>query len=786
MTKEIGGLKEDSFLQTELKLAQDLKQCCDAEGKEINPFMSAPILNEIGLIYRKRSPDKLSLIRSAVLLNASVARQSYNAKFQNDVKEVCSYLLQVAGAHDQKADLVEFSKNVEIQIQQMRNGVKEKLAQLTEIPYEIPDNEFNKLAENKIEIVEGLQNMITEKYKSIMEYVSSECQKTMGTPPCRFNVTGMGSLARGEITPYSDFEHIILLEEGVQHKSGYEKILEYFRWFSVIFHFIIINLQETIVPSVTIPSLNNSTDPEHNWFYDFYTTRGVSFDGLLVHACKFPLGRTQKTKKKPWTTELIKPVSEMLQYLDFEVALENGYHLNEVLKETCFVFGNNRVYSEFVQGRCKVQNNDNEAHQRQRMKQLEEDLDNFNVIKMNNLSSASSCNIKRMVYRSISLFISTLGHLYEVATCSTFKTIRQLRQRGAIKDEVARGLLFALAVACEVRLKLYTAKRRQEDNLHKGETLRDWVPDLRTQVVTIVGERSMVECLTTAHKLQMFLSDMESSRGFLQDRQLTLVSSFYIKPIVLSTLNLHNRVIEEWLIRKKQSYPNQYLEALACFNVGVAFSQLEKFEEALEVWKGLENQLQQNPLLNAQHLRQKSYCLFNLRKWKEVIEHTNKAKLEIASWDILDYDVKQALYSTAGAAKCRSGLFREALSEFRDFFKCPLDKTIPSNHQNTALSLVYVGRCLLELGKADSAIHKGREVLELSKQIKSIAVMDSYRLLSRCYHSKQKYKKSLEYCEKELEGRNETIDLSNNDPQGIVDVKRRIEECKEKLGYYNA
>ncbi|XP_076811777.1 uncharacterized protein LOC143458789 [Clavelina lepadiformis] len=782
MAKEIGGLKEDGFLQTELKLAQDLKQCCDAEGKEINPFMSAPILNEIGLIYRKRSPDKLSLIRSAVLLNAAVARQPSNAEFQNDVKEICSYLLQVTGAHKTKTDLVKISKQVKVKIQEMRKETKEKLGLLNEIPYEITDVQFNKLAEQKIKIVEGLQNMITEKYKSIMEYVSSECKNIMGTPPCRFNVTGMGSLARGEITPYSDFEHIILLEEGVQHKSDYEKILEYFRWFSVIFQFIIINLQETIVPSVTIPSLNNSTNPKHNWFYDFYTTRGVSFDGLLVHACKFPLGRTEKTKKKPWTTELIKPVSEMLQYLDSEVALKNGYHLNEVLKETCFVFGNKRVYSEFVQGRCKVQDNDREAHQRQRMKQLEEDLDNFNVMKISNLSSASSCNIKRMVYRSISLFISTLGHLYAVTTCSTFKTIRQLRKREAIKDEFARGLLFALAVACEIRLKVYMAKGRQEDNLNKGETLREWVPEMTTQVVTIVGERSMVECLTTAFKLQAFLSDTESGQLFLQDAQL----SFCLKLIVLGILKLHNLVTKEWLNCKKQFCANENLEAFACFYAGDAFLQLSKFEEALEVWKGLENHFHQNPFLNAQFLRQKSYCLFSLGKWKEVIEHTTKAKLEIPSWDILNYDLQQALYSVAGAAKHRSGLYQEALSEFRDFLKCPLDKTVPSNHQNTALSLVYVGRCLLELGKADSAIHKGREALELSKQIKSIAVIDSYRLLSRCYHSKQKYKKSLEYCENELESRNETIDLTNNDPQGIVDVKRRIEECKEKLGYYDA
>ncbi|CAK8686490.1 unnamed protein product [Clavelina lepadiformis] len=719
MAKEIGGLKEDSFLQTELKLAQDLKQCCDAEGKEINPFMSAPILNEIGLIYRKRSLDKLSLIRSAVLLNAAVARQPSNAKFQTDVKEVCSYLLQLAGAHRNKTDLVTISKQVKVKIQQMRKEAEEKLAILTEIPYEITDNEFNKLAENKIEIVEGLQNMITEKYKSIMEYVSAECQNIMGTPPCRFNVTGMGSLARGEITPYSDFEHVILLEEGVQHRSDYKKILEYFRWFSVIFHFIIINLQETIVPSVTVPSLNNSTNPEHNWFYDFYTMRGVSFDGLLVHACKFPLGRTEKTKKKPWTTELIKPVSEMLQYLDSEIALRNGYHLNEVLKETCFVFGDRKLYDDFERGRFKVQNTDFVLHEFQRTKQLEEDLDNFSMDKLNNLFDASSCNIKRVVYRSVSLFISALGHLYSIKFSSSFNVVRLLQKENRINGETASGLLFALAVACEVRLKVYMAKGRQDDCLDKGETFRDWVSDIRMQVIKIVSERSMVECINVANQLQMFLRMLKSNQCQLINTKLIIDSSFYLKLKAIALLGCNDRVIKEWNDRhKKQLCVNDSLEPFVRFCVGNAYISSGKYQEALQIFMCLENHpFQLNRDRNVAVMMLKALCLLHLHKYKEAVEQTNRTKRKIASMDFDDFFFKKALNHIAGVAKYESGLFHEALTEFRNYFKCPFDKTLPQSHVRFVECLIYVGICLMKLGKLDSAMHKARQALELSKQL---------------------------------------------------------------------
>ena len=48
---------------------------------------------------------------------------------------------------------------------------------------------------------------------------------------------------------------------------------------------------------------------------------------MMPHACKFPLGRQQHTKHKQFTTELIKPVSEMLEYLSFEADLKNIINL---------------------------------------------------------------------------------------------------------------------------------------------------------------------------------------------------------------------------------------------------------------------------------------------------------------------------------------------------------------------------------------------------------------------------------------------------------------------------
>ena len=116
--------------------------------------------------------------------------------------------------------------------------------------------------------------------------------------------------------------------------------LEYFRWYSVIFHTILLNLQETIIPSLNIYSLNDKDSELGDWYFDAYTPRRISFDGMMPHACKFPLGRTKNTVAKPFKTELIQPVSKMLEYLSSEADLKYGYHLADILTKTCFVFGN--------------------------------------------------------------------------------------------------------------------------------------------------------------------------------------------------------------------------------------------------------------------------------------------------------------------------------------------------------------------------------------------------------------------------------------------------------------
>ena len=331
-----------------------------------------------------------------------------------------------------------------------------------------------------------------------MRNVCHYCINVSGPPPCKYAIAGMGSLARTEITPYSDFEHVILLEV----QTNYEQHLEYFRWLSVIFHVIILNVQETIIPSLNIKHLNDKSSEMGDWFYDS-NVRGVSFDGMMAHACKFPLGRTQPTKNKPWTTELIKPVDEMLKYLSSDVSLKNGYHLSDILMETCFVYGDPNLHVQFENG-IKVHIKSKAVDQRhiEIKTQVEEDLDKYAIRHiLINLRPKHILNVKQLFYRTSTLFIAALGKILGAQSTSSFDIIDELAEQRKISDYAKQHLSFAVAISCELRLSVYMNENSQHDNISSGidlETIFD-------KILTIIDKESLISYFQVTYCLQLEL-----------------------------------------------------------------------------------------------------------------------------------------------------------------------------------------------------------------------------------------------------------------------------------------
>ena len=163
---------------------------------------------------------------------------------------------------------------------------------------------------------------------------------------------------------------------------------------------------------------------------------------------------------------MIKPVKEMLEYLSSEVSLKNGYHLSDILTDTCFVYGDQTIHDQFEEDvqRRKNSKTRNEILDELK-KQVQEDLDNFATkIKLASLKRHSSLNVKQMFYRTSSLFITALGKICGTKSSSCFDIINEVAQH-TLSDNAKHKLSFAVAIACEIRLRIYMKERSQRNVL---------------------------------------------------------------------------------------------------------------------------------------------------------------------------------------------------------------------------------------------------------------------------------------------------------------------------------
>lgn len=128
------------------------------------------------------------------------------------------------------------------------------------------------------EIIRNASLACSEKMATFAGDIIAEsvCWLSPKKPPCDFVALAIGSLARGEATPYSDLEYLFLVE----HKS--DDALQYFERLAVTNYFLIGNLGQTKLKYMAIKELKG-------WFDD-RSKNGFKIDGLSPGAGNIPTG----------------------------------------------------------------------------------------------------------------------------------------------------------------------------------------------------------------------------------------------------------------------------------------------------------------------------------------------------------------------------------------------------------------------------------------------------------------------------------------------------------------
>ena len=768
----------------EREFVKELKKWCEEkkEGQdyreEKHSQKAGEVIHKIGLLYRKKSialqkeekKKMFLIIRSAGLLNAAKFRNPQNSQIKSDLSDLCYYILQQAEANMTNADLVKEAELIKNQIKKMRSEVETYFrTSVRKISSNITREEFRILKSDKIKMIKKINKTIAIKYKKIMAKLGQFCEDVMGSPPCEYAIVGMGSLAREEITPYSDFEHMILLCDD----ENYQSYLPYFRWFAVIFHVIILNLGETIIPSLDITSLN--------WFYDAKTPRGVSLDGMMEHASKFPLGH-------PDHAELINPVSEMLKYLSPETS-RNDYHLADMLTNTCFVSGSENVYEQFLSGIKGHQNNELPEKIADKMQQqVKQDLDRFSArLRVSDLTSRSTINIKKFVYRSTTVFIPVLGSIHNVSGNSSFELIGEMAKNNKITKNTADKLRCAIAIACEMRLRVYMENGRQSDDAI------DLKQDDMEKFLNIVGEASTVNYFQIAYCLQCEVAkQLKITRllHFYSNPQLINIAiglAFGIKDFIG---NLKEPKTYFWDINKFDF--DACIELLESQNI-LNFSDGKYFKLYQKIFKFFSSSYSSSPELSTKLNTEQILTIANQLKsakaydealdfYKQLLIVYKKRNKNIN----FDYDVARA-NDQIGVCLNKLNEPKEALDHL--YLALEIKKNTTSREgtdRNIAVTLHTISRCHINMQQYEKALEILNQELDIEK---STALNDdtdrniaaTLHTIGRCYTDMERYDEALENLQQALKIKQNT---HKPDKYGIAMTLHEIGRCHFELQQY--
>jgi tetratricopeptide (TPR) repeat protein len=656
-----------------------------------------------------------------------------------------------------------------------RNRIKEELKKVGHTDMEhlyLKTNEFF-IGENGL--VKGLIN---------------DCMEELGGLPktndkaVKYSIFGMGSMALGTMTPWSDLEFGILIQDGLEKKDS-ERIKKFFRNLTFLLHIKVIRFGESPLRMLGIKELNDFTkrditNAETNWFFDDLTKSGFSFDGPHSHACKTPLGRKRFEGHEDF--ELIGTVEDLCEFQD-EKWWKSDPHLVQALNHIILIVGDNELLVSYIKklGCYK------EISKERAFKILKEDAEKLNPVSelVKADREGTILNVKKEIYRFTDRILLAIGDCLGIGNMTNWQLLRQLATEGKLTAGGAKDLKLALGIATELRLRTYANNSGQREDMSALCRYETSIKELQdNELVESVFYLQNLEPLYKYYYVVMSLSSaLEKVKENIELKEIVGISAHFYsdtptaKGYVYKRFLQYYKAIEEFeRVEERGLVDNNTLSNL--------YQIVGRYQDALEGFsKVLKETDKKDYAVIAGTLNNIGNTYESLGKYQEALRYHQES-----------LDMNRRIYKGdhASIAACLNnignvcqilGHYEQALQYYRESLK--MRKIIYKDyHPDIADSLNNIGNVCQILGHYEQALQYYRESLEMRKKIYKgdhPDITGSLNNLGNIYQRLEKYQKALQYQKESLEMKER---IYKGDHASIADSLNNIGNTYESLGKY--
>ena len=276
-------------------------------------------------------------------------------------------------------------------------------------------------------------------------------------PPCSLTAGAIGSLAKGEATPYSDLEYFFLI------KNKNPTTINYFELLAVTSYFFIGNLGETKISYMAIDELKR-------WFDD-KAKNGFKIDGLSDGAGNIPTGNGSKGQKNHFIvtpSELADRYKQILHNPDRDESLRGDLTAMLAYTSPLYSYQEGETDAELIEVfKIKMKTNgQNDLRRAANMAMLQTDAKKFNFVPDGSLIiKGYGADVKKELYRFPSIVALDIALLCGSCGSSSWDTLQNLAQNGSISPYLSNALKFLLAAATYIRLSTYFYHDSHDDRM---------------------------------------------------------------------------------------------------------------------------------------------------------------------------------------------------------------------------------------------------------------------------------------------------------------------------------